>query len=429
MPTEEAPVGARPYARSMTTARTPPLRSPARAVAVLRTVGLFVVGVMFDTVCVMNVPGSATFTPGAQPTARITTQGVVFVLLAVACWVSVFFRRKAPLVVAIAGGVLLVIGISYALALIGVLHLLVRYPRKTRLISAITIAAVLFYLVREALTDWGHAFAWLFGQDAIGSDPGWIVASLAIAVLSLGLVGALAAYRRARAEASVSRVRVEQLHEHADALGEQVARQAERERIARDLHDGLGHRLSSMALAAGAFESQVAAAPIDPELANWARLVRSQAHAALEEVRGVVGGLRAEPGVESPLSYASMRMIGGLLGDLRSAGHRIDAYVLIESPERVDAARDAAAFRILQEALTNAIRHAPGSPISVTVDAAQDRGIRIRVVNALPAASWGSAGGRRGIEGIRERAAGVGGTAWIGPHDGQFLVDISLPGE
>lgn len=181
-----------------------------------------------------------------------------------------------------------------------------------------------------------------------------------------------------------------------------------------------------MALAAGAFESQAAAAPIDPELAEWARLVRRQAHAALEDVRGVVGGLRVEQGDVAD-SGASMRMIGPLLADLRAAGQRIEAYVVVESIERLDISRDTAAFRVLQEGLTNAMKHATGATISVTVDAAPDRGIRVRVVNPLvPTRSLTSTGGL-GIEGIRARAAAVGGTAWIGPDQNNFLVDVSLP--
>jgi len=389
--------------------------------------GLFVVGSLFDLVCVMNVPGVAVLTGGEEPSAHISQQGVLLVLLVFACWATVFVRSRVPLAAVIAGSLLLLIGVSYALALVGAFSAIARWPRQNALIGSITAGAVLLYAVREIFTDWGHALAWTLGSDPVGTEPGWAVATIVVALLSLGLLAVLVGYRRARVEASVNRVQAELQHERADALDEQLARQAERERIARDLHDGLGYRLSSMALAAGAFETQVTAAPGDPALVEWARLVRRQAHAALEDVRGVVGGLRSEAGEDAASTQASMRMVGGLLADLRAADHRVDAYVVIEGIEAASPAQDAAAFRIVQESLTNAIKHAPGAPVSVLLDAAPDRGIRIRVVNPIMPAATGMPSGRRGIEGIRERAAAAGGTVWMGPHEGRFLVDASLP--
>lgn len=389
--------------------------------------GLFVIGALFDTVCVMNVPGAAVFAGGTDPTASVTTRGVLLALLAIACWATVFVRARYPLVVVGAGVLLMILGVSYALALVGVYSALVRWPQRTRIIAAATVGGVFLFVLREVLTDWGHALPWLAGMDPRGDATSWTVATIVLAVLSLALVAGLVALRRARAEASVSRIHAEEQHRRADALDEQVARQAERERIARDLHDGLGHRLSSMALVAGAFESQVAAAPVDPALVDWARQVRHQAHAALEDVRGVVGGLRSDAGADAAQSQASLRLVGGLLADLRAAGHRIEAYVVLESTESIGPARDAAAYRVVQESLTNTIKHAPGTWISVFVDAAPDRGIRLRVVNPLVASATGLPGGQRGIQGIRERTAAVGGTVWIGPHGGQFIVDVSLP--
>ena len=385
------------------------------------------IGSLFDILCVINVPGAATLTAGVTPEAGITTPGVLLVLLVIACWCTVFVRRRAPWAPLIAGGLLMLIGVSYALALVGVFCALVRWPRRTVLISAVAAGSITLFVLREVLTTWGGALAWMFGTDPVGTDPVWAAGAAIVALLSLGLVAGLVAYRRARDEASTNRVEAEQQHERADALDQQVARQAERERIARDLHDGLGHRLSSMALAAGAFESQAAAAPVDPALAEWARVVHRQAHAALEDVRGVVGGLRSDTADAAAPPAVSMRQVSGLIADLRAAGHRVDAYVFLEGVDQISPAFDAAAFRIVQESLTNALKHASGAAVSVLVDAAPDRGIRIRTVNPLVATSSGIPGGRRGIEGMRERAVALGGTAWIGPYQGEFIVDVSLP--
>ena len=413
----------------MTTSARPRQSRFARLLSGGWSTGLFVIGALFDMVCVVNVPGAAVLVvEAADTTARITTIGVLLVLLVVACWATVYVRVRAPQVVLVAGGILMIVGVSYVLALVGVFHALLRWPRRTVLIASVTAGSMGLYLAREVFTEWGNALPWILGDGAAPDEqPAWNAAAAIIALLSMALVAGLVAYQRARVEASASRAQAEQAHERAEALDEQVTRQAERERIARDLHDGLGHRLSSVALAASAFEAQVSDAPVEPALADWARVVRQQAHAALEDVRGVVGGLRSDAGVDEPLTPASLRMVGQLLADLRAAGHRLDAYVLIDSLDHLSPAIDAAGFRIVQESMTNAIKHAPGAVISVTVDAGRERGIRIRVVNPLVAASSGVPGGSRGIEGVRERARAAGGTAWIGPYAGEFILDVSLP--
>ena len=391
--------------------------------------GLFVLGCLWDICAVMNVPGAAEFRAGAQREVSITDTGTLLVLAAIIAWATVFARARHPQLVLIAGGALMILGVSYALALVGVFHALLRWPRRASLIGGIAVAAVALFVLRESLTEWGAALPWLFSAD--GGSPGgpaWDIARWVIAALALCAVGGLVVHQRTRAEAAANRVRAAREHERADALGEQLARQAERERIARDLHDGLGYRLSTAALSASAFEAQVAADPaIDPSLAGWARTVRQQTHAALEDVRGVVGGLRSEPAEAPPAPRASLRLIAPLLTDLRAGGSRIDAYVRIEGADRVAPALDAAVYRIVQESLTNALKHAPGEPISLTVDAAPDRGVRVRIENPLAARGAGVPSGGQGIVGIRERAAVAGGSAWIGPHEGRFIVDVSLP--
>lgn len=391
--------------------------------------GLFVLGCLWDICAVMNVPGAAVFRAGVPREVSITDTGTLLVLAAIIAWASVFARARHPQLVLIAGGALMLLGVSYALALVGVFHALLRWPRRASLIGGIAVAAVALFVLRESLTEWGAALPWLFSAD--GGSPGgpaWDIARWVIAALALCAVGGLVVHQRTRAEAAASRARAAREHERADALGEQLARQAERERIARDLHDGLGYRLSTAALSASAFEAQVAADPaIDPSLAGWARTVRQQTHAALEDVRGVVGGLRSEPAEAPPAPPASLRLIAPLLTDLRAGGRRIDAYVLIDGADRVAPALDAAAYRIVQESLTNALKHAPGEPISLTVDAAPDRGVRVRIENPMAARAAGVPSGGQGIVGIRERAASAGGSAWIGPHEGRFIVDVRLP--
>lgn len=389
---------------------------------------LFACGGTVDMYNVMNVPGAAHLAMGPPPQASVTDLGVGLALAALLAWGSVFVRKRAPWLALVAGGALLAVGVSYLLALVGVYHALLRWPERGRLIAGGAAIAVGLYVGREVMTDWGAGLPWLFGADPSRASGAWAIARWVIALLAALTVGGLVLNRRTRKDAEVSRSRAEREHERADALGEQLARQAERARIARDLHDGLGHRLASAALSASAFEAQAAADPsLDPALTEWARAVRQQTTAALEDVRGVVGALRADGVTDEPASPASLRVVSHLLHDLRDAGHRIDAYVMLEGIDRIGVALDAAAYRILQECLTNSIKHAPGAHVSVTLDASPARGVRIRVENDLGSSSADIPAGGHGIIGIRERAESTGGTAWIGPHRGRFIVDVALP--
>lgn len=391
--------------------------------------GLFVIGCLWDILCLINVPGAAITPWRADAEVTLTDLGVLLFLVVVAAWSTVFFRARMPVAVLIAGGVLLVIGVSYLLALVGAFQALTRWPRQTVRIAAGTALGVVLFALREATTDWGDAVPWIFGRDHGDPDAlGWILVPWVIALVGLGALAGLVAFQRTRTDAEANRRRAEREHARADALDEELARQAERARIARDLHDGLGHRLSTAALSASAFEAQVAADPaVNPALAHWARTVREQTHAALNDVRGVVGGLRADA-PDGPTSPAlTLRDIGALLADLRAAGHRIEAYVVVEGADQARTALHTEGYRIAQEALTNATKHAPGATISFVLDVAPDRGLRLRVENPMVAAPAAVPRGGFGLVGLRERVAAAGGEVWIGPHEGRFIVDVTLP--
>lgn len=391
------------------------------------SVALFVVGVMADVYAVINVPGAAVLTGGASPESEVTSLGTAIALLAMAGWVSVFWLRSHPLVPVIAGAVLALIGLSYVLLLVGSVALVGRRPQWLRPLAIGVSAVVAVHAVREATTPWGAALPWLFTTRPESQfETAWIIAPFLWAAIALAAAAAAVLTDRARTRAQRSEVRAEQELRRADELTEQMVRQAERERIARDMHDALAHRLSVVSLHAGALEAAASASTMT-DAGEIARTVREQTHAALQDMRGLIGDLRSGTSA-SPATPASMRAIGTLLADLRAGGADVRSYVVIESPERAAALLDGAVFRIVQEALTNAIKHAPGAPIEVHVQAEPQSGARIRITNPIHAA--GSApvpGGGNGMLGIRERAAALGGEAWLGAHDGTFIVDATLP--
>lgn len=386
----------------------------------VRTVVIIALGILIDMCAVVNVPGAAVLPEAAGEDLSVSGLGVTLILLSIGCWVSVIWRDRHPLIVLIAGGFLALIGISYLLLLVGAVFVARRHPSRLRPLSVTVCGAVVLFVLREALTPWGAALPWFFGSGTDRVAPVWVVVSCAIAFAALIVVATIIFGTNSRARVAQSRFRAEHEQLRAEGLAEQMVRQAERERIARDMHDALAHRLSVVSLHAGALEGAASGAA-----GEIARTVREQTHAALQDMRGLIGDLRSGPGEPTP---STMRAIGSLLSDLRGGGVAITAYVFVEAPERASVQLDSAVHRIVQESLTNAIKHAAPAPIDVFVQVEPQSGARVRIVNQLSAGPTASApGGSNGILGIRERASALDGTAWIGPHGGAFIVDVTLP--
>lgn len=387
-------------------------------------VALFVLGVLIDVCGVVNIPGATAFSRANGGEVTLGPVGTIVVLLVIAAWVAVFWRERHPLLPLIAGIVLAAIGVSYLLLLVGSVAFVRHRPERLRLTAILVSAGVLLFAAREAFTSWGGALPWFLTSRADAAvEPVWILIPFVCALLSLGVGSGVVAISRSKERADRSDRRVAAEVQRADVLTEQAARQAERERIARDMHDALAHRLSVVSLHAGALE----AAAGQGDASEMARTVREQTHAALQDMRGLIGDLRSPDG-SAAAAPAMMRAIGSMLSGMRASGQQITSLVLLESPERAGALFDAGVYRIVQESLTNATKHGSGSAIDVFVHVSPAEGARVRVVNPQGAAVVSAVpGGGNGILGIRERVAGLGGEAWIGDYEGSFIVDVSLP--
>ncbi len=407
------------------TAIQPPRRGRLQLLPRTVTLLIGIVGFVLDISNLANVPGASHLIEGKS---QLTDFGVGLGFLVLGAWATVWLRRRLPLVPAIAGAVLLLVGVSYLLFLVGVVHLALRYRERTVLLAWVTGGAVVGFVLRDVFTGWGGW--WVSRMVSTDGSPlsdgqtgtAAIVFPIVVAVLSLGAAVGIVAFVRTRGQATASRDLAAREHRRADALHDQVVRQNERERIARDVHDALAHRLSVVSLHAGAL---AAAAGTDEQSAEMARTVREQTHAALEEMRGLVGGLRSPD--DGRGGAASIRALPELVARLRATGARIDATLLFEDVGALTGALDGAAYRIVQEALTNALKHAPGAPIDLHLTASPVAQIRIRVTNPLAVPVPRTPEPGYGVVGIRERAASLGGTAWIGEHDGAHIVDVSLP--
>ena len=223
------------------------------------------------------------------------------------------------------------------------------------------------------------------------------------------------------------------LRAEADAeLRQEQARVAERTRIAREMHDVLAHRISLLALHAGGLEVR----PDLParEVQATAALLRTTARQALEELRGVIGLLRENTGPEPALVAPQPGLVDldRLVQERRDAGADIDLQVDLHTARDVPAGVGRDTYRIVQEALTNAAKHAAGAPVRVHVAVAEPHTLTVSVHNGRPpqpvtsGASLPGAGA--GLLGLRERVSLAGGDLVVGPNaSGDFVVEARLP--
>jgi signal transduction histidine kinase len=245
--------------------------------------------------------------------------------------------------------------------------------------------------------------------------------------LTAGVAGALTRARRGTLAAAESRA------DRAEAeLDVQTARAAARERatIARELHDVVAHHVSLMAVQA---EAAAALLPDQPERAKRsADIISDTARAALTELRRLLGVLRSPSERLETAPSASLAELDAVLDQVRGAGLAVD-FEVVGSPARLAAGVDLTAFRIVQEALTNTIRHAHTDRATVTVsyepgyvtvsvaDSGPGRGAPARAGVALP-------GSGLGLAGIAERVASCRGQLSLGPTPaGGFSVTARLP--
>jgi signal transduction histidine kinase len=334
--------------------------------------------------------------------------GVVWggsIVLAVAV---LLFRRSAPLVPFLGAAVLSVLspGVSGALPITS--YAVGRYTARwpVRIVAAVLGAVVL-------TRPWDRPDL----ENFLGG-----LASTAVAVL---LPLAIGAYVRTRAELLEA---LTERAERAEAERELLARDAvltERTRIAREMHDAVGHRVSLMVLQAGAIEM---AAADRGRVEQLACQVQTAGRQALDELRQAVGVLRAGEDEQAPLApQPGLEDLGRLVKECRAAGMTVELHTPADA-RPVDAVVSRAAYRIVQEALTNAGRHAPGAPVSVEVERPEFQ-LVVRIVNkAATSPAETSAGGGFGLVGLGERVRTLGGTLTTGPRlDGGFAVEAVLP--
>jgi signal transduction histidine kinase len=343
------------------------------------------------------------------------------VVLSIVSLALLWLRRSHPVPVAVFTAVASTVSVlSGGAAMLAMFTVAVHCrPRVVAAVAALSAVTIAIYPALSPGKD-GGSYAWL---------ELWVGLLLTAIVVAWGLFVAarrqlvLSLYERARRAESEQRLRIEQ------------ARQAERARIAREMHDVLAHRVSLLSVHAGALEFRPDA-PAE-EIARAAAVIRSSAHDALQELRDVIGVLRADDD-DAPLERPQPTMAGlpALVEESRAAGMDVRLSLEPDADDPVPDALGRTVYRVVQEGLTNARKHAPGAVVDVMIGGGRRAGVRVEVLSRPPVGPAGSAmravaplpGAGTGLVGLAERVSLAGGTLTHGPTpDRGFVLHATLP--
>lgn len=367
-----------------------------------------------DVALFLCASGFGMLTLAAIDADPATPDGVVLTdsLVGAASCCALWARRRRPVAIAVALTVLsLVEPVAAGAMLISLFGLAVHRPfRPVALVGAgaLVVAPV---------------------QPMLRPDPAMsFVASAVIGALLVLLMLSWGMVVRSRRQLLVT------LHERARRAESEAALRAEqaqrlaREAIAREMHDVLAHRLTLLSVHAGALEFRPDAPPA--EVARAAGVIRDSAREALQDLREIIGVLRA-PGDsdDGNRPQPTLVTLDALIDESRSAGMRVTLVNSVTDPAEAPAATGRTVYRIAQEALTNARKHAPGAPVDVTVAGGPGDGLTIEIGNPVPAEPFEPVpGSGQGLIGLTERAGLAGGSLEHGPRpDGGFAVRARLP--
>jgi signal transduction histidine kinase len=342
---------------------------------------------------------------------------VAAVVLALAAAATLFARRRWP---------------GWTLAVSGLLVAVLFHVDRSASTVAVLAPAVALYSL--ALTR-GRRAQLLAGLAAVGAvvvadllhsgQPGVLQTLGHVLLVAIPLLVA----EQVRTHRAYLRLLEERLALSERTREQEAARRAEQERlrIARDLHDVVAHTLTEINVQAGSTAERTR--PGDAR--DTLETIEQASHQAIGELRAILGILRDPDRPEAPRTPApTIQEIAELADRVRHTGLDVDLEVSGEAPARLSDAVSLAAYRIVQESLTNARRHNLGAP--VTIHLAYDSShLRIAVDNPVTAnnTSNGTNPAGVGITGMKERASALGGTLYAGAENGGFQVRAELPYE
>ncbi|MDX3491115.1 histidine kinase [Streptomyces turgidiscabies] len=324
---------------------------------------------------------------------------------------AVWLRRRWPLGLAVAmlaAG--LVSGTAGGAGLVALFSLAVHRPfRYVGLVSGASVVVIPFFYWLRPDPDLPYLAAVVLSVLLTATAVGWGMFVRSKRQLTVSLRDRL---RRAETEA---------------ALRAEQAQRLAREAIAREMHDVLAHRLTLLSVHAGALEFR----PDAPreEVARAAGVIRESAHDALQDLREIIGVLRAGDPEEAGRPQPTLAALDLLVTESREAGMKVALDSRVTAPAAVPASIGRTAYRIVQEGLTNARKHAPGAEVTVSLTGAPGDGLTVSVRNPAPPGEVPHVpGSGQGLIGLTERATLAGGRLEHGTEpDGGFAVRAWLP--
>jgi signal transduction histidine kinase len=330
--------------------------------------------------------------------------------IGVLCFVLVWWRRRWPFAIAVVTTLLTPLtSVGAGAILLALVSLATRRSWwQVLTVSALNLATTALYYQVQPVSE---------------TDPGWL-----IALLSVGFVAIAASWGMfigSRRELLWTlRQRAETAEAERDLRAAQ-ARSTERERIAREMHDVLAHRISQISMHAGAltYRQDLNA----DEMRTSAGVIQEKAHEALTDLRGVLGVLRDDTGARLTGPQPTYREVADLVTELRDDGGQISYDADLPDGTEVPDAVGRTIFRIVQEGTTNARKHAPAAAIAIRIDGTVDDGIVVEVRNRLGFGPTATPGSGLGLVGLAERAELAGGRLTHGVESGTFVLRAWLP--
>lgn len=362
---------------------------------------------------------------GRVPDEMASGVWILFWLIGMLLIAAMWWRRRWPWQLALAASlVTIAIPIDPLVSLVVLMQVWIRCRWSTVVgcTALVTIATFVATWRDTRGQSQVESFWWvLFGSDPTATPapfPWW--APVMITVLVVALFASIGGLRRAlhRAQATGEGHRVTAVQ-----LADEVVRQAERERVAREVHDVIGHRLSLLSIHAGALEANTR--DQDERLAGSASLVRESAAQTASDLRSLLEVLRRPDDPDLARAVPGLEALPALVDETVAHGMPLVATVVLDGATMLDPALGQTAYRVVQELLTNARRHAPGAGVRLAVVVRPDLGVTIEAANraALTQVVEGN-----GLTGVRERVAQAGGETHLMVDDASVLrVAVRLP--
>jgi len=331
-------------------------------------------------------------------------------LVGLACYVLVHFRRRWPLAVAVASGAMtLVSGVAAGPSTLAAVSLATRQR-----LGQIVVAALVGMVAYQGYVD---------TQPIEDADPFWVgfAFNVAITVALFGWGMYIGSRRQLLWSLQQRAIRAEAEQE----MRVTQARTNERARIAREMHDVLAHRISQISVLAGALGFRRDLTP--EEIRAGAQQIQERSHEALEDLRAVLGVLRddrtGEPLNRPQPTYADL---AGLVEEARDAGLTVEFEDQV-GDHAVPDVLGRTVYRIVQEGMTNAHKHAPGSRLSVCVTGGPGEGLEVVLRNPVGFARTLTPGAGLGLIGLSERADLHGGRLDYHREGGTWVVRGWIP--